>query len=84
VASPTASSSGCALLDEHLRVEGRRTWFETIEEMQGVLDAYQLGYDTKRHHQGRGMKGRTLAKAFVLGAPKRPTKEENTTLQPAA
>jgi transposase InsO family protein len=21
------------LLDEHFRVEGRRTWFETIEEM---------------------------------------------------
>ena len=28
------------LLDEHLRVEGRRTWFETIEEMQAVLDSY--------------------------------------------
>ncbi|WP_425500104.1 hypothetical protein [Propylenella binzhouense] len=27
-----------ALLDEHFRVEGRRTWFETIEEMQAVLD----------------------------------------------
>ena len=23
------------LLDEHFRVEGRRTWFETIDEMQG-------------------------------------------------
>ncbi|MCA3279068.1 MAG: DDE-type integrase/transposase/recombinase [Roseomonas sp.] len=27
----------CTLLDEHFRVEGRRTWFETIEEMQAVL-----------------------------------------------
>ncbi len=26
------------LLDEHFRVEGRRFWFETIEEMQAVLD----------------------------------------------
>ena len=30
------------LLDEHFRVEGRRTWFETIEEMQTVLDQYLL------------------------------------------
>jgi transposase InsO family protein len=28
------------LLDEHFRVEGRKTWFETVEEMQPVLDAY--------------------------------------------
>ena len=28
------------LLDEHFRVEGRKTRFETIEEMQGVLDAF--------------------------------------------
>ena len=25
------------LLDEHFQVEGQRTWFETIEEMQAVL-----------------------------------------------
>ncbi len=24
------------LLDEHFRVEGRRTWFDTVEEMQAV------------------------------------------------
>lgn len=24
----------CTLIDEHFRVEGRRTWFETIDEMQ--------------------------------------------------
>ena len=32
------------LLDEHFRVEGRRTWFETIEEMQAVLDDVLVGY----------------------------------------
>lgn len=32
------------LLDEHFRVEGRRTWFDTIEEMQRVLDDYMAGY----------------------------------------
>ncbi len=36
------------LLDEHFRVEGRKTWFETIEEMQMVLDEYLVGYNTRR------------------------------------
>jgi transposase InsO family protein len=58
------------LLDEHFRVEGRRTWFETIEEMQAVLDSYMEGYNQRRPHQGRGMNGRTPAVAFVEGLPK--------------
>ena len=36
------------LLDEHFRVEGRRTWFETLEEMQSVLDQSLVEYSTKR------------------------------------
>ena len=58
------------LLDEHFRVEGRRTWFETIDEMQGALDTYLIGYNTKRPHQGRAMNGRTPLKAFIDGLPK--------------
>jgi transposase InsO family protein len=58
------------LLDEHFRVEGRRTWFETIAEMQTVLDAYLIEYNTKRPHQGRGMNGRTPSKAFIDGIRK--------------
>jgi transposase InsO family protein len=68
------------LLDEHFRVEGRRTWFETIEEMQGVLDDYLVAYNTRRPHQGRGMSGRTPAKAFIDGLPKEtnaPTSKPN-------
>ena len=47
------------MLDEHFRVEGRRTWFETIEEMQAVLDAYLDSYNQRRHNseiscQGEG------------------------------
>jgi len=61
------------LLDEHFRVEGRRTWFETIAEMQTVLDAYLLDYNTKRPHQGRGMNGRTPSKAFIDGIRKEET-----------
>lgn len=47
------------VLDEHFRVEGRRTWFETIEEMQAVLDEWLATYNTKRPHQGRNMAGLT-------------------------
>jgi transposase InsO family protein len=36
------------LLDEHFRVEGRRTWFETLDEMQVVLDSYLDGYNMYR------------------------------------
>ena len=64
------------LLDEHFRVEGRRTWFETIDEMQVVLDEYLVGYNTKRPHQGRGMNGRTPLAAFREGLPKPEAKKE--------
>ena len=55
--------------DEHFRVEGRRTWFETIEEMQAVLDKYLVTYNRKRPHQGRRMNGRTPWQAFQEGLP---------------
>ena len=58
------------LLDEHFRVEGRRTWFESVEEMQVVLNKYLVHYNTKRPHQGRNMNGRTPLQAFHDGLPK--------------
>ena len=66
------------LLDEHFRVEGRRTWFESVEEMQAVLDTYLTYYNTKRPHQGRNMNGRTPAQAFKDGMPKAKQKKEKT------
>jgi transposase InsO family protein len=57
------------LLDEHFRVEGRRTWFETVDEMQAALDAYLHSYNHDRPHQGRGMNGRTPYRAFIDGLP---------------
>lgn len=57
------------LLDEHFRVEGRRTWFETVAEMQILLYAYLDTYSTSRPHQRRGMNGRTPARAFIEGLP---------------
>jgi len=66
------------LLDEHFRVQGRKKWYETIEEMQADLDAYLAVYNTKRPHQGRGMKGRTPQKALTDGLPKK----ENAKMKP--
>jgi len=70
------------LLDEHFRVEGRRTWFETIEEMQTVLDDYLVAYNTKRPHQGRGMNGRTPTVVFVKGLTKTQPKHKEKKTAP--
>lgn len=58
------------LLDEHLRIKGRTTWYETVDEMQKDLDEYLVTYNTERPHQGRGMNGRTPLDAFIAGLPK--------------
>jgi transposase InsO family protein len=55
------------LLDEHFRVKGRTTWYETVEEMQADLEAYLETYNTRRPHRGRGMNGRTPAQVFKAG-----------------
>ena len=65
------------LLDEHFRVEGRRTWFETVEQMQEALDAYLLTYNTARPHQGRGMNGRTPGRAFLDRIPANDNPQED-------
>ena len=65
------------VLDEHFRVEGRRTWFETVEQMQEALDAYLLTYNTARPHQGRGMNGRTPARAFLDRIPANDNPQED-------
>jgi transposase InsO family protein len=45
------------LLDEHFRVEGRKTGFDTIEAMQGVLDAALLEYNPASQHPSRYVVG---------------------------
>jgi transposase InsO family protein len=70
------------LLDEHLRVQGRTVWYETVEEMQNALDAWLLRYNAERPHQGRGMNGRTPLQAFKEGLP--PKETEATPEQLAA
>ncbi len=55
------------LLDEHFRVKGHTTWYESVEEMQTDLDAYLELYNTKRPHRGRGMDGHTPYQVFKRG-----------------
>jgi transposase InsO family protein len=68
------------LLDEHFRIKGRQKWYESVEEMQKDLEAYLLFYNTKRPHQGRNLRGRTLAKDFMDGLKylKGASKKEST------
>ena len=65
----TALSSGCiaALLDEHFRIKGRTTWYESVEQMQTDLDSYLEHYNTQRPHQGRMMEGQTPYSMFKKG-----------------
>lgn len=52
------------LLDEHLRIMGRKKFYESIDEMQKDLDDYLKQYNQERPHQGRNMKGRTPYQVF--------------------
>ena len=45
------------LLEEHLRIKSRTTWYETLEEMQKELDGYLETYNNRRPHRGRGRRG---------------------------
>ena len=63
------------LLEEHLRIKGRTTRYETVEEMQKDLDVYLETYNRRRPHQGRGMKGRTPYAVFEAGIPRKRTRK---------
>jgi transposase InsO family protein len=71
------------LLDEHFRVAGRTKWYDSIDEMQKDLDAFLVVYNAERPHQGRGMNGRTPAKAFVDGLRKEETAKQKPTKKAA-
>ena len=64
------------LLDEHFRIQGRINFYESLEQMQGDLDAYLIIYNYERAHQGRNMNGRTPHQAFVEGIPNLSDKED--------
>lgn len=60
------------LLDEHFRVAGRTTWYESVEQMQEDLDRYLHHYNHERPHQGRMMEGRTPIRMFLEGIVQQP------------
>ena len=74
------------LLDEHFRIMGRTKFYEAVDEMQADLEAFLKVYNNDRPHQGRGMNGRTPAKAFTDGLPKpaKATKMRKTEMRKAA
>ncbi|HDX8404091.1 TPA: transposase, partial [Aeromonas dhakensis] len=55
------------LLDEHFRIKGRTTWYESVEQMQTDLDSYLEHYNNQRPHQGRMMEGQTPYSMFKKG-----------------
>lgn len=55
------------LLDECFRVEGRKTWYITPEEIQADLDRFMAYYNFERTHQGYRVAGRTPARALLDG-----------------
>ncbi len=57
----------CTLLDEHFRIKGRTTWYESVEQMQTDLDSYLEHYNTQRPHQGRMMEEQTPYSMFKKG-----------------
>jgi hypothetical protein len=44
--------------------------------LQGQVNDYLTGYNTKRPHQGRGMNGRTPETVFIAGLPKPQPKQK--------
>jgi hypothetical protein len=52
------------LLDECFRVEGRKTWYLTPEEIQRDLDRFLAYCNLERRHQGYRLQGRTPAQAL--------------------
>ena len=51
-------------------IRGRKSFYETLEEMQKALEGSSVRYNTQRYHQGFNMKGKTPARAFRQGLPK--------------
>jgi transposase InsO family protein len=56
------------LKEEFFSVAFRRTFYETLEQMQIDLDQYMDFYNRERSHQGYRTKGRTPYRAFLEGA----------------
>lgn len=58
------------LLNEHLKIAGRKKWYDSLSEMQSDLDEWLTHYNQKRPHQGYNMNGRVPLKVFLEGVHK--------------
>lgn len=67
------------LLDEHLRIQGRKTFYEDLAQMQADLEAFLQTYNETRAHQGRNMNGRTPLQVFNDGKALLPKLLDNAT-----
>ena len=57
------------LLDEHFRVEARRTWFKTTDEIQVPMPKFLVTYNRKPPNQGPRMNKRTPCRALRDSLP---------------
>jgi transposase InsO family protein len=48
------------LLDEHFRVKGVRSWYESIKQMQADVDGGLCYNNHDRAHQGRMVEGKAI------------------------
>ncbi len=62
------------LLGDHVRVKSQGTRLKIVEKIRASLDRHLESNDTKRPHQGLGLRGRTPLKPFGDGIPSRKEK----------
>jgi integrase-like protein len=57
------------MLDEFYRIAFRKRIYQTIEQLQGDLDAWMSEYNQARPHQGRWCYGKTPMQTFLDTLP---------------
>lgn len=57
------------LLDEFYRIAFRKKVYDSVETLQADLDAWMIGYNETRTHQGRWCFGKTPMQTFMDSAP---------------
>lgn len=58
-----------AVINEFYRVAFRKRIYQTLEELQGDLDAWLMGYNEQRPHQGRWCYGKTPRQTLLDSLP---------------
>ena len=69
-----ASPSLRTLKEEFFAVAFRKTFYESLDQLQADLDRYLEFYNRERAHQGYRTQGRTPYQAFLDGVKQMPEK----------